>query len=399
MVEVESGMNGYSCPLCGDQSGEVLLQRSNVPVHQNVVCTTAEEARQCARGDLKIVFCDVCGFVFNAAFDPRCLSYSSFYDNTQALSPYFQQYLIELSNTLLAKHDLRGKQIIEVGCGKGNFLRLLCKGGRNHGLGFDPSYVGPETEENEAVRFMQEFYRVDQVPAAPDFVCCRHVLEHVQDPLRMLRAIRQAFRDRTDSVVYFELPNLTWILETVAFWDFFYEHCSYFTAGGLARAFELAAFQVMHTCSAFGGQYLCLEARPLCHEPVKTTPPPGGVADLRRKIRAFQKASEEKIEACADQVMKFHRAGGCAIWGAAAKGVTFANIVDAEKTYIRYVVDINPAKQGKFVPGTGHPIIAPEDLAGGATEVAGLLSMNPNYLDEQCATLERLSLAIPILSI
>jgi hypothetical protein len=102
-----------------------------------------------------------------------------------------------------------------------------------------------------------------------------------------------------------------------------------------------------------------------------------------------------KVDDCREQVRRFSQAGGCALWGAAAKGVTFANIIDPGVTDIKCVVDINPAKAGRYVPGTGHPIVSLESL-GGHYSVAGLLSMNTNYLLEQRAQLSALSLAIPI---
>ncbi|MGB9486281.1 MAG: class I SAM-dependent methyltransferase, partial [Terriglobia bacterium] len=188
-----------------------------------MACASAEEARQFTRGDLLLAFCGTCGFVFNAAFDPGNLRYSAAYDNTQSCSPYFKRYLTGLAESLLTKYCLNGKVVIEVGCGKGEFLRLLCKNGRNRGIGFDPSYVGPDTTEQGAVRFIRAFYNSQQNQFAPDFVCCRHVIEHVQSPLDMLRALRQAIGNRMNSCIFFETPALPWILDKVTFWDFFYE--------------------------------------------------------------------------------------------------------------------------------------------------------------------------------
>ena len=114
------------CPLCSNPVPRLFFERRDVPVHQNWACLTAEEARQFRRGDLLLAFCAECGFVFNAAFEPDRLSYSAAYENTQSCSPYFKQYLIQLADSLLTKYGLSNKLVIEVGCGKGDFLRLLC---------------------------------------------------------------------------------------------------------------------------------------------------------------------------------------------------------------------------------------------------------------------------------
>ena len=401
MVEINTEGDSIMgpCPLCGSSLPQVFFERRGVPVHQNVVCASAEEARQFTRGDLLLAFCQTCGFVFNPAFDPDRLRYSAAYDNTQCCSPYFKRYLSELAESLVAKYSLRNKVLIEVGCGKGEFLRLLCKEGRNQGIGFDPSYVGPDTAEGGAVRFVPAFYDAQQTQYSPDFVCGRHVIEHVQSPLHMLRAVRQAIGKRTNSYVFFETPALSWILDKVTFWDLFYEHCSYFTAESLTWAFEQAGFQVLQAPSAFDEQYIGIEAKPATPNISAEPALPRYVADLWSKIQTFLGRLKERMEACEATIDFFHKAGGCAIWGAAAKGTTLVNTIDPEKRRIRFLIDINPAKQGRFVPGTGHQIVSPECLKEGNAGIAGIVNMNPNYLEENRALLAQMSLEIPIVQL
>ena len=69
-----------------------------------------------------------------------------------------------------------------------------------------------------------------------------------------------------------------------------------------------------------------------------------------------------------------------ALWGAGAKGVTVANLLDPHCVLIDCVVDLNPNKQGHFIPGTGHPIVSPSELLGRGVKNAIL--MNPNYRQE-----------------
>jgi len=392
-------MTVRACPLCAHPSPQVFFERWNVPVHQNRACLSAEEARQSKRGDLLLAFCVECGFVFNAAFDPGNLSYSAAYENTQTCSPYFDSYLKELANSLLKKYGLSDKVIVEVGCGKGDFLRLMCKDGRNRGVGFDPTYVGPETAERGAVRFVRAFYDAQQTRYAPDFVCCRHVIEHVQSPLEVLGAVRQAIGERGGARLYFETPALPWILETVTFWDLFYEHCSYFTASSLARAFAHTGFQVLETRLGFDAQYLCIEAMPAQAGHNAEMIRPSSTVQLWTKIQTFLASVEERRAACDQKIEAFSKAGGCAIWGAAAKGATLVNTMDPENRRIRCLIDINPAKQGKYVAGSGHAIVPPERLKERDGRVAGIVNMNPNYLEENRMLLSQLELDIPLVQL
>ena len=60
----------------------------------------------------------------------------------------------------------------------------------------------------------------------------------------------------------FELPDVRRVLDEVAFWDVYYEHCSYFSAGSLARLFRATGFEVLDLALDYDDQYLLLEARP-----------------------------------------------------------------------------------------------------------------------------------------
>jgi len=85
------------------------------------------------------------------------------------------------------------------------------------------------------------------------------------------------------------------------------------------------------------------------------------------------------------------------LWGAAAKGATFANLVDPDGTRIDCVVDINPNKQGGYLPGAGHPIVAPDALRD--RNVAAVLITNPNYHDEIVARLCDVGLHLPVIDL
>jgi hypothetical protein len=217
--------------------------------------------------------------------------------------------------------------------------------------------------------------------------------------MEMLRAVRQAIGNRVNSIVYFETPALRWILDSMTFWDFFYEHCSYFTAESLGWAFKQTGFQVLETRLAFDEQYLCVEARPALASPTAGTTRPQSTPELWSKIQSFLARLEERTEACGEKIDAFARAGGCAIWGAAAKGTTLVNTIDPQNRRVRFLIDINPAKQGKYVPGTGHPIVSPEHLKKRNEHIAGIVNMNPNYLEENRSLLEQMSLEIPIVQL
>jgi hypothetical protein len=89
--------------------------------------------------------------------------------------------------------------------------------------------------------------------------------------------------------------------------------------------------------------------------------------------------------------------GSTAIWGAGAKGATFCNVVDPDCEYIKCIVDITPEKQGKYIPGTGHPIVSPEFIL--STNVETILLMNPNYHDENQRLLDEAGIKVRLIDV
>jgi len=347
-----------------------------VPILQNAPAPSAAQAREVARGDLSIALCVTCGFVFNSAFEPELMAYSRSYDNTQSHSPSFENYLTEIADDLIDRHDLRDRQIVEIGCGKGHFLRIICARGGNRGLGFDSAYDGPETSDDGRVRFVRGYLdSLDEAPKA-DLVCCRHVLEHVPDPLSLLDSARRTLGGAR-SVAFFEVPTVEWIFRHDAFWDFFYEHCSYFSAQTIVYAFRRSGFGGVSVRTMFEEQYMGVEALPASPSGSAT---PGDTTELVAEGEAFARRYEAAISACRERAVELRKSGRIAVWGAGAKGVTLANLVDPDCELVDCLIDINPAKQGKFVPGTGHPIVGPSDAR--ARSCAAILIMNPNYADE-----------------
>jgi hypothetical protein len=84
------------------------------------------------------------------------------------------------------------------------------------------------------------------------------------------------------------------------------------------------------------------------------------------------------------------------LWGAGSKGVTFLNMVEGADRIDR-AVDINPHKRGLYVPGSGHPVVAPSDLVG--LRPATAVVLNPLYVDEVRQQLAELDLPTEVVTL
>lgn len=373
-----------NCPVCAATGGHEFLRRYRVPVHQNLMISDEKLARSAPRGDIVLRTCVQCGFICNVAFHSEALAYGRGYENTQACSPFFAAYVDGLVRHLLTEKGVRNCRIVEIGCGNGHFIRALvsAEGSANAGVGFDPAYRGPQVLLDGRLRFVSQAFEAAAVRNPADVAICRHVIEHVPDPVLFLRSVRAALGGSPPGRLFLETPDAAWILRNRVFWDFFYEHCSYFTAASLASALELAGFSVVHVRQTFGEQYLWVEASVAEDTAVPAKNEAACVVDA---CGAYAWEEPRLIRAWSHRLDGLSASGGVALWGAGAKGVTLANLLDSDRTRIRCVVDLNPNKQGCYVPGTGHPIVGYRALPEYGVRSAVLL--NPNYAQENRALL------------
>jgi hypothetical protein len=223
-------------------------------------------------------------------------------------------------------------------------------------------------------------------------------------PVEFLQGLRRTIGERP-TALFFEVPNSLYTLADLGVWDHIYEHCGYFWAGSLAAAFRRAGFRPTRLTAEFGGQYLTIDAVPggdaQCPEPAPAEQGSGSVhprPSARAPAAKGARAGEPSLDGLCTLVGRFadayrmrlahwqgvldalRRDGRRAVlWGAGSKGVSFVNALRAGDA-IDCLVDLNPHKHGRFVPGTGHEVRGPDALA--ARPPDAVIVMNPLYAEE-----------------
>lgn len=402
LVSVAKDLNArtiqHTCPNCGHQELSIFYEVRNVPVHSCLMMSEREKALNFPCGDVVLGFCDRCGFITNTEFDAKWSAYAPNYEDQQSYSPTFNKFSLKLANHLIERYDLHDKDIIEIGCSKGDFLLLLCELGNNRGVGIDPSVVPGrvESEAADRVTFIQDYYSEKHARYVGDFICCRHTLEHIQPTSEFLKTVRQSIGDR-DTVVVFEIPDNTRVLKEQAFEDIYYEHCSYFSSGTLARLFRASGFEVTDLYCDYGDQYLLIEAKPVATPSNKIHPFEESVEDVAADVRLFTDKIGEKLnfwknyleEAQANQEK-------VVVWGSGSKCVAFLTTLKTIDK-IEYAVDINPHRHGKFIPGVGKEIMAPEFLK--TYQPDKVIVMNAIYKEEISKMLEDMGVKTEIVAL
>jgi ubiquinone/menaquinone biosynthesis C-methylase UbiE len=387
------------CPNCHSRGMENLFSIEKIPVHSTINLPSREEALKFPTGNLRLGFCNACGFLSNTVYDSKLQEYSQNCEESQHFSATFNKFAHELASRWIEKYNLRGKTILEVGCGKGDFLSLMCEVGDCKGIGIDPSYQPSRTSEKlkDRLRFIVDHYSEKYTDIEADVIMCRHTLEHIGPTLDFVKMIRRAIGKRKDMLVLFELPDVTRVLKEAAFWDVYYEHCSYFSPGSLARVFRAAGFDLLELGRDYGDQYLLLAGKPTDAPTKPSLPLENDLDEMRNLAADFKKKVGPSIAGWRDMILTAKSEGKkVVLWSALSKAVSFltdTKVGDA----IEYGVDINPQRQGRFLPPSGQKIVPPAFLA--KYQPDHVILMNPIYVPEVKADLAKMGVKAQVLAV
>ncbi|XWN30986.1 MAG: class I SAM-dependent methyltransferase [Devosia sp.] len=385
-----------TCPACASWQVEALYRVDDVPVQSCVLLDTVEEAHAFPRGDIELKFCSDCGFIFNAIFELARVDYAATTEESQHFSGTFTRFAERLVEDIASRYDLAEKRTLEIGCGKGDFLEALVARTGTRAVGVDPGYRFDRAQSAiGAIDFRKEYFSPDAVDASPDFIVCRHTLEHVPAAAEFVNDVQAAIRDRSDVALLFETPDAYRVLSEGAFWDIYYEHCSYFTLGSHARLFRRAGFDVTSLNLDYGDQYIIQYARP--GNTLAYLHRENDLAEVSALVKTFPGRVSEAQTFWRDFVRSRHQDGKrVALWGGGSKAVSFLTtqkLVDE----VAGVVDINPHKQGRFLPGTGHEVLPPTRLMDLRPDT--VIVMNAIYETEIRAQLATMGLAPELVSL
>ena len=386
------------CPACEEHGPRPFLELDSAPIFCNLLSPTPEAARALRRGRVDLCLCRACGLIYNAAFDPGALEYEGRYENALHFSPSFRAYVEELCRDLSERCPPGEKGVVEIGAGDGFFLGELCRASRSPGVGYDPAFAAERSMlgDSPGVRIIPAMFEPAHAAGA-GLVTCRHVLEHIPEPLSFLRSLRAALDE--DTPVFFEVPDADYMLREGAVWDVLYEHCSYFGAAPLRAAFQRAGFRVERTRSVYGGQFLTILARAGSTgedgRPGAPTPPVHPPVDPNPAL-AFAEMYRAKVELWTRRLERLG-AAHVALWGAGTKGVCFLNALGPAAAAISAIVDLNPRKWGHCAAGTGHEIVSPDRLKDLRPHL--VIVANPLYRAEITDTLDKLGVAAEVASL
>lgn len=368
-----------------------------VPVTCASIFASQQEALEIPTGDVHLVACDTCGFAFNRSFDPALGAAGARYESSQAASAHFGAFARSLARDWIDRHELRGRTVLEVGCGSADFLGVLLSEGVGMGIGIDPCCDPGAAKARDNMRLIADVFDDRYRELQADALVCRHTVEHIKNVREFLLLLHAWALRNPRAVLLFELPASERVFAERAFWDVYYEHCNYFTERTVRTAFEIAGFEVRRAERVYDGQYLIVEA--VAVPTTRTANAFVGTAAALDECCAFGIEVNGAIERCRSRLLELTHAenGGAplVLWQGASKTVGFLSAVG--RATIDSAVDLSPQRQGRFLPGSGLQVHAPTELV--RLQPRHIVLMNAVYLREVRAQVEALGVRCQVHSV
>ena len=286
----------------------------------------------------------------------------------------FSKTMVELRRYqykhLIDSYHLEGKKFIEVGCGQGEFLKVLSEFPVEvHGIEHDPHLV--ELARAQGLDVTEGFTETEDTRFAGglyDVFLSFNFLEHQPDPSTMLQAIYRNLED--DAMGLITVPSFEYIMDHNSYYELIRDHLAYYTFETLTPLLERNGFLV-EECEVINRDTLSVivKKRPQ----MDTENLLECYVNLKREMESYMKyldAWDKKV----------------AVWGASHQGFTLAATTKLGER-ARYIIDSAPFKQGKFAPASHLPIVGPDHFH--EHPVDAIIITAPGYTDEIAASIRR----------
>ena len=335
-----------------------LMKIENMPASAQDI-PTKEELDKDSGIEVSLCVCEDCGLVQlknDAVYYYRDVIRAGGYSTTmEALRKSQYKHFIEFAS-------LEGKKIIEVGCGRGEFLGML--------LDFPVEGYGTEHKKDLVEIAKKAGLRVDEdFPESEDHIFKNgpfdafmsfNFLEHQPNPRTYLKAIYNNLCDEGYGLI--TVPSFEYIMEQNSFYEIIPDHIAYYSFESLTHLLNICGFEVLEKDMVNRDTISMIVKK-------RKLPDIGGIISKKNDI------ATEVVET----VKKYAKAGKIAIWGASHQGFTLCATTGIAD-YVDCIIDSAPFKQGKYAPASHIPIISPDEARNRKLEA--IIIVAPGYTNE-----------------
>ena len=265
---------------------------------------------------------------------------------SQTCSPSSREYSKQLAHQFVTEFGLADKQLFEIGCGDGEFLKYLEEDGVQT-VGIEPSAPFAKLAQEKGLAIRVEYFD-DTTTLAPDSFdafASRAVFEHLKDPHEILRNVKKVLKE--GGVGMIEVPSFEKAIRDRRYYDVFSDHVAYYTKRTLILLLERHGFEILKAFNAFEGEFIVVY---FCKNAMASIE---GFAQDFNAYRAQFRSTLDDLK---------RRGKRTAIWGAGGKGNAVLSVCDVRHDDIVFVIDSAPHKIGKYTIGSHFPIVSPDTL-------------------------------------
>jgi hypothetical protein len=360
------------CRSCGgDRFGEV-IDLGRMPLVNNLMRSADEIA---PRWPLHVVFCRTCSLAQLTETPPPAAMFDEYlYFSSQS------QTMVEHAQRIVNRFVKGGDRVLEIASNDGYLLQHAKATGATV-LGVDPARNIADFANSRGIPTRCEYFNRETASAIRDewepaeVVFANNVLAHVPNPNEIASGIAVILAK--DGIAHVEVPSLMKMIESCAFDTIYHEHHSYFSLTALRSLFNRHGLRIIgvELLDIHGGSF---------HLQIAHAGDESKAAGWIAREQA-QGASQDRLYAgFANRVRLLERDLKVAMgqlrtvvgYGAAAKGIVLLNAFGLDLKHMAWVADVSPHKQGRFVPGTGQPIVSPQRLLDEQPDAALLLPWN-----------------------
>ena len=348
-----------NCRVCGSICYKNnLLSYSNMPSSAQGFLTT-EDLKSDSGSDLFIVQCKSCGLI---QLDNDPVPYFREVIRASAFSEEMRKFRLKQFKSWAKEFNLIDKKILEVGCGKGEYLEILSDVGVD-AYGIEYSRESVEYCIDKNLKVTQGFLGNNNSDISDnkfDGFMCLSFMEHWPEPNKVLNRLSMSLNEGAMGLI--EVPNFDMILEDGLYSEFISDHLLYFTKETFVFTLQLNGFEVL-SCESVWHNYILS-------------------AVVRKRVKAdldFFEGFRSQVKHDLDLFLEKFPEKSVAIWGAGHQALATISLTSIDKN-IRYIVDSAVFKQGKYSPASHIKIVSELELT--KDPVDGLIIMAGSYSEE-----------------
>lgn len=330
-----------NCPICGNAKSYIILESQNNILARYGFVKQEFKYSSLSELDLQVAYCESCEFAWNRKFLYSKIKYDS--DQIIEAGHFSKRYTDYQKTAALNLNRVIGfkpKTVVEIGAGAGIFLKELDAIRR---IAIEPSDEAKKIDSS--IEVFNEYFSQEKFNLSADLVALRQVLEHIDEPIEFLSQILKSFKKSDKFYMYIEVPNSTLTFRGGRFYDYYYEHCNYFSVASIVNISKLLNMRIIDLSTAMDGELISVLLSSENFDPLA----------IKNRMKSKKTEILKKLESFVGQNKNI------LAWGASGNGAQILNSLGVTKDIIPFVIDSDINKHGLFLPGTFQKIISPEE--------------------------------------